>query len=320
MRKKTDRKKPSEEKNGLVSLYLGLILGAAFLMALFMAMLVYMDEYSAGGEDTDILNHIASYKDDPEKVTAIVFGTSRTRNGLDFGLDPDIPAILPDGRELWSVQYAFNAATFKPYADLWESYLAVKPDYMIVLKSLATASRQSSPASLKSISGMLYKYVEYKLQGQNSDEARQEERSHIVDDCVDVYDKEEMQFNVTFTAYRDYHKFNESEDGNVTVYRDAVKQALDLGIKVIILDMTPNTVEMDKFNLPSHVLDYYGLGYEPTKEQLFPALHSQLDWIETPFIEKEYFCDLIHYNDKGREALTAMVFDRFLEIEKGAQH
>ncbi len=299
------------EKSGPWSFYTGLALGLALIVALLAAAAAADSDYYGAVRDEVLLEKFAAQAR-PDGPTLILFGNSRTRQAADFGFEPARPVDLGGGKKLWSLQFAHNGAIFKEYRPLWPALLRLKPDYIVVQDALLSAMRPpgAKPHSMSVISGMLFEYAKNKILNRSPQDYWQERRNDIFRNCVGASTRGDVQAQITGMVGRERHDVSEVNI-NHTEAVEAVRQALAANIKVVILTLPPNLAVFDRFGVPYHKSDYYGLGHVPTHEELLPGLHDKVAWLELPVPPPEEFCDMVHVNAAGRRHFTAWFLKQF---------
>ena len=76
-------------------------------------------------------------------------------------------------------------------------------------------------------------------------------------------------------------------------------------IKVIILNIPPNSEVLDQFGVSADTLDFYGLGFHPAPEQLLPDTYKDVTWLNYKHPNgKEDYCDFVHFNETGRNIFS----------------
>jgi hypothetical protein len=127
-------------------------------------------------------------------------------------------------------------------------------------------------------------------------------RRDIVDACLTSFPPEKIEDRLTFAAHRDRH----SLDGNPNTQaaRRAAGQAVRAGIPVAVLRFPSNFPVYDAHGVPAHLIDYYGLGYVPTRAQILPELEDDVRWLEYPRPAIADYCDFVHLNAQGRVAFS----------------
>lgn len=300
--KRNQHMKVGRESDGPFSLYAGLTIGA--VLVFFILMLV-LKMHSRDNNDIylaqlDLLQTIRDHKNSDD-LTVIMMGNSRLRHASTFGFDPNEEIInLPDGRRIFALQFAEDVAMFSSYKDIWLHILASKPDILIVQDMLFTTARRTEAMSLKAVSKVIYDYYDMIRQGMEPLDEWNRERNHIIDEmCVKDFNRQAMQDRIIFGAYRDNHSLTDND--NTVAMRGAISQALDAGIKVMIMRLPTNEKAIAKFGIEPHVVDYFGLGFIPSKQQLLPDLKDKVTWLEYPAPGTEQFCDFSHLNEQGRD-------------------
>jgi hypothetical protein len=285
------------------ALYLGLALGVA---------LVYFAVMTGSAVSRGYAEAAATFKEQqlaalvaarqPGEVTVVMLGNSRLRYALTHGFDPAEGVKLPDGRTLRVVQYAEDVALFQSYLPLWPEILRIRPDMIVFVDLLFSTERRSARVSLRNMSAVMYDYVVRTLTGRSDREEWERARRDIVDACLTSFPPEKVEDRLIFAAHRDRH----SLDGNpnTDAARRAVDQAVRAGIPVAVLRFPSNLPVYDAYGVPAHLIDYYGLGYVPSREQLLPARHGDVQWLEYPRPPVADYCDFVHLNARGRVAFS----------------
>jgi hypothetical protein len=307
-----DPVKNKKDVHARFSIYLGIILGVALIFYLYIYALSEFTHSAPGDMEQNLLAPIAKHKNTHTDLTAVILGNSRVRNAIKFGINPEEPVLLSNGIALWSLQIARDAAMFDSYSDVWTDILVAKPDYLFVMDILITADRVEE-SSFKFVSRVLYDWLRRTLTGVDISEQKEQNRVEMIDVCIKSFNQEVMQQRLIFSAHRDRHSLD-INNTNTQFARNAIKQAIENDIKVVILRIPSNQSEADKFNVSSHLLDYFGLGYVPSKEQLLPDMHDKVQWLNFSPLESKYYCDFVHFNLEGQEIYTEWFIDRLEEL------
>ncbi len=306
-------KNVNKEKTALLAFYGGIVLGLAALFYLIAAsMLSYYSFNKTAEFDRALLAPLEARKNTGD-VTAVLVGNSRLRHAVTFGFEPEKPFILPDGRRLWSVQYAQDVAMFEAYEEIWPAILAARPDVIVLQDVLLTTDRLVEAASVAGFSNLVYNQMEKRFSGVTPRQQWRRDRFEIIDTCIEPedYNHAEMQDRLIFAAYRDRHALDEGNENTVKA-RAAIKQALDAGIKIVILHLPANESVIARFGVPLHLVDFYGLGFSPSFQQLAGELEKQPAYLSYPVPPPSDFCDFVHLNGEGRAAFTAWLIEKIL--------
>lgn len=292
------------EPGALRSLYLGIALGLALTYFVLILASEVFAKFGEGAADlnTAMLTQMAdpAWKDD---VRVVVLGNSRLRYAMTYGFDPADPVTLPDGRRLRIVQYSENVAMFDQYAPLWPYIIQAHPDLVVMVDMLVTTQRRAGEMSLQNFSGLINDYVRRKLRGDTPRSEWEAGRHNITDSCVVDFNARDVQDRLIFAAHRDNHSL--TDNPNAEHARSAIRQARLAGITVAVLRFPSNHEGYDPYGVPADKIDYYGLGYVPTREQLLPAQYKDVRWLEYARQPLSSFCDFVHFNAQGRKAFSA---------------
>ena len=246
-------------------------------------------------------------------VSVVVLGNSRFRNAYEYGFDPKEVATLPDGRTLTAVQFADNSAMFDYYADIGLWLLKARPDVLIIQNSVIS-NNLAYNSDLIDASDQVFKYYRNIVMGDNAYEDWHRVRNTLIG-CPDrVYNKAQADRHMGFLR----HFWHSLGDGNRSYARAQafIANALRLGIKVVVLDLKPRVRFFETFGIEAHEVDFYGLGFYPTHEQLLPENHDKVLWWSYEEKDENNFCDYLHFNDAGRDKFTNWLSGKIVETVK----
>lgn len=287
------------EPGALRALTLGLALGVVLVYCLLMYATDQTTRFAEGAAErnTAMLTALAdpAWRDD---VRVVVLGNSRLRYAMDYGFDPAQTVDLPDGRKMHIVQYAENVAMFEQYAPLWPYIIQAHPDLVVLVDMLVTTRRRSGKVSLSNFSSLLNDFIRRELRGDTPESEWDAARHNITDSCLTDFNSRDVQDRLIFAAHRDNHSLTDNE--NAESARSAIRQARMAGIPVAILRFPSNHEGYDPHHVPADLIDYFGLGYVPTREQLLPGQAGAVAWLEYPAQPRSSFCDFVHFNRQGR--------------------
>lgn len=282
---------------------LGILLGASLVYGALMAASATMAQV---GEEAQALNEsllpalVAARQ--PGDVSVVVLGNSRVRYGFLHGFDPAAPVTLPDGRTARVVQFGEDVAQFQQYETLWPSILAAKPDLIVFTDMLISTQRRAAKMSAQNFSDVLFQGIRRKLDGKTPAQEWEEARRDIKDACLPEFKSPQVQDRLIFTAHRDNHSL--TDNPNTEAARRAIRQAVQMGIPVAVLRFPSHEPAYSAYDVPRHLIDFYGLGYVPTPEQLLPDDHAKVQWMEYPRPPAAHYCDFVHFNANGRGPFT----------------
>lgn len=250
-------------------------------------------------------------------VSVIMLGNSRLRHALNFGYDPSGTVRLPDGRMLAALQFSDNASEYRVYEYMESDILLIHPDILVILDTLL--SNRSRPYSWATRYGrMAYDLFENRLNGTARRLKTRAERQDLMKRCYSSFNAVQMNERVKSTAWRDAHSLDMDVNGrNLEGIRRLVDLAVKAGIRVVIVSLPPNMAVLDRYHVPSHVLDFYGLGFQPRHEQLLPDLADKVTWLpyNAPH-DSAYYCDFVHLNSQGRAQSEEWFLDNIARLTK----
>jgi hypothetical protein len=303
------------EGKRLMALVWGIVIAADVITLLyFMAGQKNIERYVTNDFNAQIIREFEQVKQNAD-LSVVLFGNSRMRHAITFGFDPKEIVRLPDGRKMAVIHFAPDAARFDLYSDVTYRVLKSEPDLIIVQDSVISNARNTVPNMVgwsKTVSAFLERMVtdidDYKLW--------YDDRMYVAtpDECMKEFTRWGLDRQLAFNADRDRHELSEENLGYRQA-RDFINWALAENIKVMIVSVGSNTQMLDRFDVPSHKTDFYGLGFYPSKKQLLPENHERVRWLEgMPPLESSFYCDYVHYNKKGREVYTSWLLKRISEI------
>ena len=303
-----------EEREYLNSFFIGPVLGLAVIFYLLMTAAIGSNkvnyEFDHNIEIMDTFKDSASKAD----VSLVILGNSRLRNGVTFGFDPGKLADLPDDRKLAVIQYAENAGIYKHFEYLEGHILDAKPDYLMIVKPVLTNSRAADDLSIY-YARIVYDYIKDIFFKRDAHKAWWNARYLPEERCFDELTPAQMQSRLETTENRDQHSLNPVTNTDLANAREFIRTALSSGIKVILLDIPPNMEVLDHYNVPRHVLDFHGIGYTPSYEELLPELHDRVLWWEYEDTGgKKHFCDFVHFNEPGRELMSQWILEKIRRL------
>ncbi|MBU0858841.1 MAG: hypothetical protein KJ667_02785, partial [Alphaproteobacteria bacterium] len=165
--------------------------------------------------------------------------------------------------------------------------------------------------SVANMSGIIFDYVLRGVTGRTAFDEWQAARTDIMDECFPELTRNNMQDRLIYAAHRDRHSL--TDNPNTESARKAIAQARAAGIPVAMLRFPSNAPAYEKFNVPQHLIDYYGLGYVPTPEQLLPGTTETVKWMEYPRPAPDHFCDFVHFNQTGRAAFSPWLLQQIAD-------
>lgn len=282
---------------------LGMMLGAALVYMGLMLASAAMARVGEAAQDLSagLLPAMVAARQ-PGDVSVVVLGNSRVRYGFTHGFDPAAPVKLPDGRTLRVVQFGEDVAQFQQYETLWPAILAARPDLIVFTDMLITTQRRAATMSAQNFSDMLFQGIRRALEGRSPAQEWADARRDINDHCLTQFNSPQVQDRLIFTAHRDNHSL--TDNPNTDAARKAIHQALLSGIPVAILRFPSLEPAYSAYGVPRHLIDFYGLGYVPTPEQLLPEDHAKVQWMEYPRPPAEHYCDFVHFSKNGRGPFT----------------
>lgn len=307
------------EKDYLFSFLLGPMF--AFVIIFYLLMDSAVSAYESNNAlflNLQLVEEFKGAKDDAD-VSMILLGNSRLRYGADFGFDPSELTTLPDGRKMAALQYANNAAEFGVYGKIADHILLARPDYIVILDMLLTNSRPPGRSPAVKFAKMVYDAWMAKSRGLDPEEAWRSDRVNRQSSCYAYYTLDFMNNRIGSTAKRDRHSLDPEINENLADIRDFIAKAEESGIDVIILHYPVNSDILDRYDVPYHYLNNYGLGYAPEKEAILPQSYESVTWMAYPAkLDKSHYCDFLHFNKKGRAAFSEWFLDEIARMT-GAQ-
>lgn len=302
----------SREPGAIRAFALGVALGAALVYCALMAASGVSAEVAARGAELNAgLIPALNAATEPGDIKVVVLGNSRVRYGFAHGFDPAEPVKLPDGRTMHVVQFSEDVALFEQYQALWPYIIMAKPDLIVFTDMLVSTQRRAAKVSLTNMSDVIFGALTRVVTGRTAEEEWDAARRNINDNCPEVLKSTHVQDRLIFTAHRDNHALENNP--NADAARAALRQAQMAGIPVAMLRFPSNTPAYEPYNVPRHLIDFYGLGYVPTPEQFLPEQYKDVKWLEYPRPSPDQYCDFVHFNPKGRESFTEWLLARIAE-------
>jgi hypothetical protein len=312
------KNRPLHEEAYLYALALG--------FALAVIVVVIAVKYSAASrvEDSSIhdISNVERFAGTSKKAdySIIMLGNSRLRHAIRTGFTPDDYLILENGQKLAVLQYAINGAQFKDFVYMTDDILRAQPDYLLIVDSVISNARSMDNIGAI-LSKIVFEHLTGFLTGRDPQQYWQQERAELVESCYGKYTREMVRARIKTTRERDSHSLDPAVNENVGLVRDFIRQALTQKIKVIILTLPPNLEILEQHKIPVYMLDFYGLGYVPTPEQLLPELHDEVLWWNYvhPF-GKENYCDFVHLNEEGQPIFEKWFLGKIQELHITRDH
>ncbi len=291
------------EKKYFWSFLWALILAADMIaVSFFMAGERNMSRYIANDFNAEIISKFEKAKEKSD-IGVILLGNSRLRHATTEGVDPDSIIRLPDGRRMAVLQFAYNAGRFDLYDALTPYILRAHPDLIVIQNSVISNAPGASPKLVK-ISGIVVDYFRKILTRYDERREWSADRHTLLIQCEARFDKAYMAQRISFMK-KDHHSLIKENQGYVMA-QNFLRQARAAGIRVVVLNLRPYTDLMARYAIPLDLVDFHGLGFYPTPEQLLPGLYSDLKWdsYQAPD-ESTQFCDDVHLNATGRKVFTS---------------
>lgn len=232
-------------------------------------------------------------------LSVVMLANSRLRNAFRAGFAPEELVELEDGRMAAMIQYSINAAQFKDFSSLQNDILLSNPDYLVIADSVLSNNRVPMGKWVAYSKVVLF-YFENFIVKNNAFEKWWEERTELPLKCNIKFNLKNMRKRIDATNIRDIHSIDLDINENLKPLRHFIRVMIEGGTKVIILNIPPNMEVINEYNVPSHVLGFYGLGYQPKPEDLLPDMHEEVMWLNyTTNLGKESYCDFVHLNQQA---------------------
>lgn len=232
----------------------------------------------------------------------VTMGDSRFRYALRKADDPAVTMDLPDGRTLRSLKLSTDNASFAQYKSLQDVLLEVRPDILVLQKTLLFRHPGANLGKLEKIrklpSLLLFRAALFGQAGGLEWEHQHSERI-----CLHNYSRGIFEQRIR----RHYQMAPPDPNGQIALdTRDFLRTMLDAGVKVVILKIPPNDKAVKRLGLNPIKMDNMHLDREPEPLELLPEdIAGQLEWIDYPGPEKiRAYCDLIHMNEKSSDEFT----------------
>lgn len=305
------------ERDYLFSFMLAAVFAAALIIvAVIWASADSINTVNSTDQNLALLRTFGEVKKETD-VSVIMLGNSRMRHAVNFGYNPEEVTKLPDGRTMASLQFSNNASEYRSYDYMESDFLFLHPDVIIILDALLSIQRFPYPMAT-AYGRMVVDLFNNRINGLATREKTWEERQDLMPSCFGSYNANSMNERIKTTAFRDAHSLDPKvNERNIVGVRRLIDLAVKAGIKVVIVSLPPNHEILRRYNVPDHILDFYGLGYQPTHEQLLPELHDKVTWLTYPAPDDTaYYCDFVHLNSKGREQSQAWFLKEISDLTK----
>lgn len=289
------------ERRYFFSFVWALVLAADLIcVSFFLAGERNLRRYTVNDFASEVIAEFAEAKKQAD-VSVVMLGNSRLRHAATFGFHPAELVTLPDGRKLAGVQFALNAARFELYEWFSHRLLQAQPDVLIIQNSVISNALGQGPTFLK-VSEIVFSYYYNLLVGVDERKEWWDDRLWILKDCNFAYNKANANRRIQFME-KDAHSLG-PENQNYKMAQDFIRQMRMQGTKIVVISVLPYMQHFDKQGVPLDILDFHGLGYYPTPEQLLPGQYNKVMWAtyEAPENGTRQFCDDVHFNDDGRAA------------------
>lgn len=298
--KKTKKLRPVYEEEYFHSFFIGVFLAAALIFFLVRLSFVSLT-YGTSPQELDI-EYIHDFIETKAKTdsSAILIGDSRVKHAARFGIIPHDVLPLQNGRNMAVLQFAYDAAIFNDFTMIENSLLMARPDYLLIGRPLLSNDREE-PSLITLLSYRVTEYMVYALKGLDRQQVWHSNRSNTETCFNGELTRRFLDLNLQAFTDRAGHNLDPAENENIKNIRRFIEKARKTGIKVVILNIPPNTGAIERFGAPVHIFDTAGLGRLPSKEELLPGQHDKVTWLEYPNEGGEaHYCDFVHLNKDGR--------------------
>jgi hypothetical protein len=264
-------------------------------------------QYLALQLDEELINRLVTTQKEAD-LSLVMLGNSRLRHAVTFGFDPEKMVALDDGRKLTALMFARNGARFNFYSSIAPQILSLEPDILVVQDAILT---QSDPGAAW--------YVEYSLAAFNYlnslrtkpklEDLWLEGRMDISERCFEDFTLGPVARHINLNRTQPLHSLA-ADNTNRAAALAFIDDALEKGIRVIIVSLPADRKLGRMIGNSPHVMDFNGIGHYPGREELLPEYHGKVTWFAYESdAGSRFFCDFIHLNKLGRNYFT----DHFLD-------